>query len=166
MGLLNHMIIKYLTLQEKCQTVPQSGWTILHSHQQPIWDRFILRSQQCWGLSGLLFVAFPVGMWWYLTVALACNFLMRQKSIYAQKSACHSSCLSGLLECEWKWKSLRGIWLFVTPWPKQSMEFSRPEYWSGLPFPSPGHIPNPRIKPRSPTLQVDSLPAEPQSDYI
>ena len=42
------------------------------------------------------------------------------------------------------------------------MEFSRPEYWSGLPFPSPGDLPNPAIEPRSPALQVDSLPAEPQ----
>ena len=42
------------------------------------------------------------------------------------------------------------------------MEFSRPEYWSGLPFPSPGDLPNPGIEPRSPTLQVDSLPAESQ----
>ena len=42
------------------------------------------------------------------------------------------------------------------------MEFSRPEYWSGETFPSPGDIPNPGIKPRSPTLQADSLPAEPQ----
>ena len=41
------------------------------------------------------------------------------------------------------------------------MEFSRPEYWSGKPFPSPGDLPNPGIKPRSPTLQADSLPAEP-----
>ena len=44
----------------------------------------------------------------------------------------------------------------------QSMEFSRPEYWRDQPFPSPGDLPNPRIKPRSPALQVDSLPAEPQ----
>ena len=43
-----------------------------------------------------------------------------------------------------------------------SMEFSRPEYWSGQPFPSPGDLPNPGIEPRSPSLQVDSLPAEPQ----
>ena len=43
-----------------------------------------------------------------------------------------------------------------------SLEFSRPEYWSGQPFPSPGDLPNPGIEPRSPTLQVDSLPAEPQ----
>ena len=42
------------------------------------------------------------------------------------------------------------------------MEFSRPEYWSGQPFPSPGDLPNPGIKPRSPALQLDSLPAEPQ----
>ena len=42
------------------------------------------------------------------------------------------------------------------------MEFSRPEYWSGYPFPSPGDLPNPGIEPRCPTLQVDSLPAEPE----
>ena len=40
------------------------------------------------------------------------------------------------------------------------MEFSRPEYWSGQPFPSPGDLPNPGIKPGSPALQVDSLPTE------
>ena len=42
------------------------------------------------------------------------------------------------------------------------MEFSRPEYWSGQPFPSPGDLPNPGTEPRSPALQTDSLPAEPQ----
>ena len=42
------------------------------------------------------------------------------------------------------------------------MEFSRSEYWSGQPFPSPGDLLNPGIKPRSPTLQADSLPAESQ----
>ena len=47
------------------------------------------------------------------------------------------------------------------PWTIQSVEFSRPEYWSGQPFSSPGDLPNPGIKPRSPALQVDSLPAEP-----
>ena len=48
--------------------------------------------------------------------------------------------------------------LRVTVW---SMEFSRPENWSGLPFPSPGDLPNPGTEPRFPTLQADSLPAEP-----
>ena len=53
----------------------------------------------------------------------------------------------------------------VTPWTiahqaPLSMGFSRQEYWSGLPFPSPGDLPNPGIKPRSPALQADSLPTE------
>ena len=42
-----------------------------------------------------------------------------------------------------------------------SMGFSRQEYWSGFPCPPPGDLPNPGIKPRSPTLQVDSLPSKP-----
>ena len=61
-----------------------------------------------------------------------------------------------------KWKSLSRVWLFVTPWATQSMEFSRPEYWNGEPFPPPGDLPNPGIKPRPPSLQENSLPAEPQ----
>ena len=42
-----------------------------------------------------------------------------------------------------------------------SMGFPRQEYWGGLPFPSPGDLPDPGIKPGSPTLQADSLPSEP-----
>ena len=41
------------------------------------------------------------------------------------------------------------------------MGFSRQEYWSGLPFPSPGDLPNPGIEPRSPALQADALTSEP-----
>ena len=44
------------------------------------------------------------------------------------------------------------------------MEFSRPEYWSGEPFPSLEDLPNPGIEPRSPALQADSLPVEPQGN--
>ena len=51
------------------------------------------------------------------------------------------------------------VQLFATPWTIQSMEFSRSEYWSGEPFSSTGDLPNPDIKPRSPALQVDTLPA-------
>ena len=40
------------------------------------------------------------------------------------------------------------------------MGFSRQKYWSGLLFPSPGNLPDPRIEPLSPTLQMDSLPTE------
>ena len=46
------------------------------------------------------------------------------------------------------------------------MGFSRPEYWSGEPFSSPGDLPNPGTEPRSPALQADSLPAEPQRKPI
>ena len=42
-----------------------------------------------------------------------------------------------------------------------SIGFSRQEHWSGLPFPSPGDLPDPGIKPRSPTLQADALLSEP-----
>ena len=58
------------------------------------------------------------------------------------------------------------IQLFAIPWTVThqaplSIEFSRQEYWSGLVFPSPGDLSDPGIKPRSPALQVDSLPSEP-----
>ena len=44
-----------------------------------------------------------------------------------------------------------------------SMEFSRQEYWSGLPFPPPGYLPNAGIEPRSPAFRADSLASEPQA---
>ena len=46
------------------------------------------------------------------------------------------------------------------------MGFSRQEYWSGLPFPSPGVLPDPRIEPGSPALQADSLPSEPPGKLL
>ena len=54
----------------------------------------------------------------------------------------------------------------VTPWTvayqaPPSMGFSRQECWSGLPFPSPGDLPDPGIEPGSPTLQADALLSEP-----
>ena len=54
----------------------------------------------------------------------------------------------------------------ATPWTVAyqaplSMEFSRQGYWSELPCPSPGDLPNPGIEPGSPALQLDSLPSEP-----
>ena len=60
-----------------------------------------------------------------------------------------------------KVKALSHVRLFVIPWTvvyqaPQSMEFSRQEYWSGLPFLSPGDLPNPGIEPMSPTLPTPS----------
>ena len=65
-----------------------------------------------------------------------------------------------------KVKSLSRVRLFVTPWTvahqaPPSMGFYRQKYWSGLPFPSPGDLPDPGIKPRSPALQADALWSEP-----
>ena len=63
-------------------------------------------------------------------------------------------------------KLLSRVRLFATPWTvayqaAPSMGFSRQEYWSGLPFPSPGDLPNPGIEPGSPALQTDVLLSEP-----
>ena len=65
-----------------------------------------------------------------------------------------------------KVKSLSHVRLFVTPWTvayqaPPSMGFSRPECWSGLPFPSSGDLPNPGIEPGSPAMQADALLSEP-----
>ena len=70
-----------------------------------------------------------------------------------------------------KVKSLSGVRLFATPWTvanqaPPSMGFSRQEYWSGLPFPSPGDLPNPGIEPGvSRILQADALTSEPQGKH-
>ena len=66
-----------------------------------------------------------------------------------------------------KWmKLLSHVRLFAAPWTVAyqaplSMGFSRQGYWSGLPFPSPGDLPDQGIEPRSPALQADALPSEP-----
>ena len=64
-----------------------------------------------------------------------------------------------------KVKLLSRVQLFATPWTvahqaPPSMGFSWQEYWGGLPFPSPGNLLNPRIEPRSPTLEADALTSE------
>ena len=70
------------------------------------------------------------------------------------------------LESERKVKSLSCVRLFGTLWTvgyqaSPSMGFSRQGYWSGLPFSSPGDLPDPGIKPRSPALEADALTSEP-----
>ena len=78
--------------------------------------------------------------------------------------------LQGQSERKVKVKSLSHVQLFATPWTVAlqdplSMGFSRQKYWSGLPFPSPGDLPDPGIKPRSPALQANALTSEP-SKYL
>ena len=66
-------------------------------------------------------------------------------------------------------KSLSRVLPFEIPWSVAcqaplSMGFSRQEYWSGLPFPSPGNLPDPGVEHGPPALQVDSLTTEPQGE--
>ena len=68
-------------------------------------------------------------------------------------------------------ESVSPVRLFVTPWtvarqPPLSMGFSRQEYCSGLPFPSPGDLPNPGIEPGSPAFQAESLPSEQKEGVV
>ena len=70
-----------------------------------------------------------------------------------------------------KVKLLSRVQLFATPWTaacqaSSFLGFSRQEYWSGLPFPSPEDLPGPGIKPGSPALQADAFPSEPPGKPI
>ena len=70
-----------------------------------------------------------------------------------------------------KVQSLSRVRLFATPrtvayQAPRFMGLSRHKYWSGLPFPSPGDLPNAGIEPRSPTLQANALPSEPSGKLL
>ena len=71
---------------------------------------------------------------------------------------------------QWNWlqakvKLFSRVRLYATPW-ILSMGFSRQEYWSGLPFPSPGDLPDPVIKPGCPALEADALTSEPPGKLV
>ena len=57
-------------------------------------------------------------------------------------------------------ESFSRVGLFATPWTVAYQASLSMGYWSGLPFPSPGDLPNPGIEPRCPALQADSVPSE------
>ena len=85
--------------------------------------------------------------------------------IREQRNFCKRRICIWFLKAEWV-KSLSCVRLFATPWTvacqaPPSMGFSRQEYWIGLPFPSPGDLPDAGIKPGSPPLQADTLTSEP-----
>ena len=79
--------------------------------------------------------------------------------------------ISELHHLKVKVKLLSRVRLFATPWTVAyqaplSMAFSRQEYWSGLPFPSPGDLPDPGIEPWSPAFQEDTLISEPRGTHL
>ena len=98
-------------------------------------------------------------MWYIHTIKY--DLALRKKEILQ-----YATTWMNLEDMKVKVKQLSCVRLFVTPWTiayhaPPSMGFSRQEYWSGLPFPSPGDLLNPGIKPGSPALQADTLPSEP-----
>ena len=95
---------------------------------------------------------------------------MQQNNPFTESSSLGSIPLSILTNqyhvSEWRVKSLSRVRFLATPWTvayqaPPSMGFSRQEYWSGLPLPSPGDLPDSGIKPRSPALRADALTSEP-----
>ena len=108
--------------------------------------------------------------WSYLVFPISRAILLKRKALTLIKIKSSSrgywSRQGEVWRWLWKWKSLSCVQFFVTPWTVAcqaplSMEFSRPQHWSGYLFPSPGDLPNLGIKPRSLALQVDSLLPEP-----
>ena len=94
----------------------------------------------------------PFALSFYLSIISACQSVYREIFLNQLREYCsHHAPLLFYLKYYWT----------VAYQAPQSMEFSRQEYWSGLPFPSPGDLPNPGIEPGSPALQAKALPSEP-----
>ena len=94
------------------------------------------------------------------------DFIFLGSKITANGDYSHEIKRCLLLGRKVKVKSLSRVRLLATPWTMAyqdplSMGFSRQEYWSGLPFPSPGDLPDPGIELGSPALQADTLPSGP-----
>ena len=107
----------------------------------------------------------------FLKISFGCmavsEFSQRQNQPNKNPIVCFFLRLSRWL-CAWVLSPFSHVWLFTTLWTVTplSMEFSKQEYWSGLPFPSPGDLSNPGIEPVSPALQGDSLPLSPRRSPV
>ena len=110
------------------------------------------------------------GAWWAAVYGVA-QSQTRLKRLSSSSSSSRDSCLIQL-HAHWVCFASESVKVLVAQLcltlrdhmdccPPLSMEFSRQEYWSRLPFPSPGDLPDSRIKPGSPALQTDSLLSEP-----
>ena len=146
--------------------------TLLDCHRAPVWLPWVI--QQI--LSGSFtygIVSFHVTLSIHLILSLlppAVSISLLSMSVssllpWKKIHQCHLSRFH-IYVLKVKVKSLSRVWLFVTLWTvahqaPPSMGFSRQEYWSGLPFPSPGDLSDPGIKPRSPALQAGALTSEP-----
>ena len=112
----------------------------------------------CWLLLKIFFIHFEeTKVWDYRWNFEGMVFASKVRHIWGQSTSSQRKV---------KVKSLSCVRLFATPWivahqAPLSVGFSRQEYWSGLPFPSPGDLPDQGIEPRSPVLQADALTSEP-----
>ena len=133
---------------------------LLWLHKAADWWRSEIMPGHCQGLNyAVVHVMLTISVWWRWSK-------LWLGSLISIHSLDHCYLLSRMsLEEFWRsfsclWgevKSLSHVQLFATPWTVAyqalpSMGFSRQEYWSGLPFPSPEDLPDPGIKSRSPTL--------------
>ena len=131
------------------------------------WDLFMFH----WSYGFYCFSAFWLGSSEVIASKKCCaSRSVVSNSLWLKDCSPPCSSIHGILQArilEWvKAKLFSPVWLFATPWTvahqaPPSMGFSRQEYWSRLPFPSPGDLPNPGIEPRSPALQADALTSEP-----
>ena len=125
-------------------------------------DHIILQARILQGFA----VPFSMGSFWPRDWTLISCIAGRFLSWIILSDSLDGIVADGIKKKRKKAKSLNCVQLFVTPWTVAyqaplSMGFSRQAYWSGLPFPFPGNLPNPGTEPGSPTLQADALPYKP-----
>ena len=135
-------------------------FTVLYQ-TSPIWIYLITGSLCC--LMAFVQFRFPHTLYLVSTnlTSFSMSFLVCFWGIFDPLNFVNSCCTT--------WSEVKlfsCVWLFATPWTvayqaPPSLGFSRQEYWSGLPFPFPGDLPNPVIEPGSPVLQADALLSEP-----
>ena len=143
------------------------SWDIIESekaNKANVYKRRVLEYRELhWEIAPEVYSGLPWAFSWVLS-GYACEKTTQawRKNKPKEAEETTGTYCTAMNERKGKWKLLSHVQLFATPWTIQSMKFSRPEYWSGLPCPSPGDLPNPGIEPRSLTLRADSLPAAPQ----
>ena len=141
--------------------MPRSRWVITPSWLSGSWRSFLYNSSV---YSYHLFLTFSASIRSIPILPLMCPFnawnVPLVSLIFLERSLVFPILLLSSISLHWslRWseevKSLSRVWLSATPWTiayqvPPPMGFSRQEYWSGLPFPSPGDLPNPGIEPKS-----------------
>ena len=124
------------------------------------WEKVLQRGKK-WGRRADEQRKMKGGVYWEFCAFRVSQKIAFQRSLFHLLSIYFETFKQNTPNMEFLSESVSRVQFFGIPWAIQSMEFSRPEYWSGQPFPSPGDLPNPGIQPRFPALQADSLPAEP-----